>query len=119
MGQNALRYATPTAQGPSGDGSSGEGRDDPHGIQWTRGVPPIDCKSYASTSGQNVVADSTTRGTGGRRASGFQLLAAGTVSIVTGAGQTENFQGSSMPQGFALTVEFTSITTSGAVVVTW
>jgi len=119
MAHDPIRSAAPTAQAPTGDGSGTEGRADPHGVEYVRGVAPIDCATLSAPSAQDMVALSTSRGTGGRRASGFQLLAAGTVSIVTGANQTENFGGASLPQGFGLTVEFTQITSSASVVVVW
>jgi hypothetical protein len=114
------RLAAPTAQ-PAQDGTVPELRADPHGLQWTRGAPPIDLKTYPTPTNQDVVADSTSRGTGGRRASGFRLLGGGTVTITTGAGQTDNYNGASLPAGYAETIEFTKITSSDAVgvVVFW
>lgn len=122
-----IRYAAPTAQPTNRDGGASEGRADPHGIHWTRGAPPLDCASYAAPSAVDLVAASVARhtdslGTGagvGRRASGFQMLTAGTVTIVTGANQTETFQGATLPQGYSVTVEILTITSSGTVLVTW
>lgn len=121
----APRFADPTNQAPSAAGA--ELRADPHGIQHVRGAPPFDFMSLATPSAEDLVARSVTRhtdsngdGSGvGRRATGFQMLTSGTVTVVTGANQTETFQGAMLPQGFAVTGEILKITSSGNVLVTW
>ncbi len=127
MSENALRYAAPTAQKPSREGYSSEGVAAPHGEHWTRQLPPLDFKSYNAPSAADVVADSVARhtdsngdGSGtGRRASGFLMVTAGTLTLHTGAGQDESFQGQTLPADFGFACEFTSVTSSGIVVVYW
>jgi hypothetical protein len=115
-----LRYAAPTSQPTPGDNTASEGRADPHGIHWTRGAPPFDHMSLAAGAA-DLVALSTSRGTGGRRASGWYVLAPCTLSVVTGAGQTETYQGGTLQAGTGLSVEMTEITVGagGVVVVFW
>jgi hypothetical protein len=80
-------------------------------------VSPLDATLLTASNGRDLVALSTSRGTGGRRATGFQLLEAGDLTFTTGAGKVETW--AALPVGFALTVELTSITFAGKVVVTW
>ena len=95
---------------------SAEAHADPHGIQWIRGVPPIDAHLYATADFPvaDLAAVSTTRGTGGRRASGFRAVEGGTLVFVTGGGSTETWV---LQAGEGDTIEMTSITSySGATI---
>jgi hypothetical protein len=123
------RVASPTAERTGENETPSEGRADPHGIHWMRGAAPIDANTYSAPSNLDVVAESVSRhsdshgdGTGtGRRASGFRLLGGGTVTLTTGSGATNTYNGQTLPAGYGETVEFTRITSSDAagVVVFW
>jgi hypothetical protein len=80
-------------------------------------LSPLDATLLTAPNARDLVALSTSRGTGGRCASGFRLIDAGDLTFTTGAGKVETW--ASLPAGFALTVELASITFAGKVVVTW
>ena len=121
----APRFARPTGQPRSSAGA--EMRADPDGLQHVRTAPPIDHCSYAANTAIDCVAQSKARhtdsvgdGSGdGRAGTGWQLLTAGTVTVTTGAGQTESYQGQAFAAGMSFVGEITNAQSTGILVITW